>query len=77
MEKEIQNKRLKTNQRMIAIRLIDILQKKGISNQEFSIMMNKPLPVICKWLVGDYNFNLRLLTKIEAVLGEEILKIGR
>ncbi len=65
------------NNRKISVIIINILNQKGISIREFAIMMNKPLSEVSKWFVGNHNLNLKLISKIEAILGEEIMKIGK
>lgn len=57
----------------IATRIQKILEKKGWSQQDLAEKMGKQNSEISKWLTGTHNFTLRTLTKIEAVLGEDLI----
>lgn len=62
----------------ISMYLFLILKRKNISISEFSKMLQKPKPEIIRMVTGiNYKFNLKLIAKIESVLGEEIIQIEK
>lgn len=57
----------------IADQIFFILQKKGISQRELAKLLGKKESEISKWLTGLHNFTIKSISKIEAVLGEQII----
>ena len=57
----------------IAERLNEILIKKGMTQNELAKELGKSPSEVSKWLSGLHNFTLKSISKIEAILGEEIL----
>ncbi|MCX6272552.1 MAG: helix-turn-helix domain-containing protein [Bacteroidetes bacterium] len=56
-------------------RIYDILERKGLEQKVLAKSLNKYESEISKWLKGDHNFTIQTLSKIEAILGEEIIHI--
>lgn len=62
------------NRRMsLAARIDDILQLRGLTNQEFAFMMGKKPSEISRWLSGTHNFTTETLWEIERVLNIQLL----
>jgi transcriptional regulator with XRE-family HTH domain len=62
------------NRRMsLAARIDDILQARGLTNQEFAFMMGKKPSEISRWLSGTHNFTTETLWEIERVLNVQLL----
>lgn len=59
----------------ISDRIEEILKKKNISQREFADKLGKSESEISKWLSGTHNFTIKSITKIEAVLKDEIVKV--
>jgi transcriptional regulator with XRE-family HTH domain len=62
------------NRRMsLAARIDDVLQSRGLTNQEFAFMMGKKPSEISRWLSGTHNFTTETLWEIERVLNIQLL----
>lgn len=62
------------NRRMsLAARIDDVLQARGLTNQEFAFMMGKKPSEISRWLSGTHNFTTETLWEIERVLNIQLL----
>ena len=62
------------NRRMsLAARIDDVLQLRGLTNQEFAFMMGKKPSEISRWLSGTHNFTTETLWEIERVLNIQLL----
>lgn len=57
----------------IADQIIAILKAKGWSQKKLADALGKKESEISKWLSGTHNFTLRSLTKMEAILKEDIV----
>ncbi len=57
----------------IAVRIQKILEEKGWTQQDLAQALGKQNSEISKWLTGTHNFTLRTLTRIEEVLGEDLI----
>jgi transcriptional regulator with XRE-family HTH domain len=62
------------NRRMsLAAKIDDVLQSRGLTNQEFAFMMGKKPSEISRWLSGTHNFTTETLWEIERVLNIQLL----
>ena len=61
----------------IGDRIDEILKRKGWSQTEFAKAMGKRDSEISKWLGGGHNFTIATITKIEAILGEDIISVKK
>lgn len=59
----------------IVVRINDLLKKKGYTQKDLAVKMNKKPSEINKWLKGTHNLTLKTLAKLEAELGEPIILI--
>lgn len=59
----------------IIIRVKELMQEKGITQQDLAEKMGKKAPEVSKWLSGNHNFTLRSIARLEAELGEKILVV--
>ena len=57
----------------LAARIDDVLQARGLTNQEFAFMMGKKPSEISRWLSGTHNFTTETLWDIERVLNIQLL----
>ncbi|MDZ7896679.1 MAG: helix-turn-helix transcriptional regulator [Arcicella sp.] len=57
----------------LAARIDDVLQTRGLTNQEFAFMMGKKPSEISRWLSGTHNFTTETLWDIERVLNIQLL----
>ena len=57
----------------IASQINLILKQENLSQKELANRLGKKESEISKWLSGNHNFTLKSLSKIEAVLGQQIL----
>ena len=53
--------------------ILSILQKQGKTQKDLAELLGKKEPEISKWLSGTHNFTLKTITKIETVLGADIV----
>lgn len=59
----------------IVVRVNQLLKEKGFSQKDLADKLEKRPSEINKWLVGEHNFTLRSLAKLEAELGETIINV--
>lgn len=59
----------------IVVRVNQLLKEKGFSQKDLADKMEKRPSEINKWLVGEHNFTLRSLAKLEAELGDTIINV--
>lgn len=68
-----EDKLRRTQERMlIAARIADALNAKGITQKKFAKMMGKSESEISEWLSGDRNFTIDTLSDIKNCLGIEL-----
>lgn len=58
----------------IVVRINHILKKKGYTQKDLAVKMNKRPSEINKWLNSRHNFTLKTIAKLEAELGEPIIR---
>lgn len=61
----------------ITVRITEILSKRGLTQKELAVKMDKSPSEINKWLTGKHNFTLRSIVKLEAELDEKILFVPK
>jgi transcriptional regulator with XRE-family HTH domain len=59
----------------IVVRVNQLLKAKGFNQKDLAEKMEKRPSEINKWLVGEHNFTLRSLAKLEAELGDTIINV--
>ena len=59
----------------IANKIYEMLQKRGLKPADLARLLNKKPSEISKWLTGTHTFTTKTITKIETVLGEDIIHI--
>lgn len=59
----------------IADKIAHTLEKRGISQKEFSRMMGKSEGEVSRWVSGQHNFTLRTLAKISDVLNIKLIRV--
>jgi len=59
----------------IANKIHNMLQERGLKSSDLSRMLNKQPSEISKWLTGTHTFTTKTITKIETVLGEDIIHV--
>ncbi len=59
----------------IAARIDSLLEQKDWSGADLARTLDKSPSEISRWLSGTHNFTLETLAKLEAVLGEPILRV--
>ena len=59
----------------IADRIFELLKEKGMDQVTLAKSLGKYESEVSKWLAGEHNFTLQSLFKIEAVLGEDVIRI--
>jgi transcriptional regulator with XRE-family HTH domain len=59
----------------IVVRVQQLLKAKGFSQKDLADKLAKRPSEINKWLVGEHNFTLRSLAKLEAELGDTIINV--
>jgi transcriptional regulator with XRE-family HTH domain len=59
----------------IANKIYEMLEIRGLKAADLSRMLNKKPSEISKWLTGTHTFTTKTITKIETVLGEDIIHI--
>ena len=56
----------------ITDQILDILERKGMSQKEFAGLLGKSESEISKWMKGTHNFTEETIAKIELALGEAV-----
>ncbi len=59
----------------IANKIYEMLEERGLKAADLSRLLNKKPSEISKWLTGMHTFTTKTITKIETVLGEDIIHI--
>jgi len=59
----------------IANKIALLLESKGMKPADLALAMDKQRSEISKWLSGQHTFTTKTITKIEEVLGEDIIHI--
>lgn len=59
----------------IADRIIDILERKRLTQREFAKRLNKNESEISSWLTGTHTFTTKTLAKIEIALDQRIFEL--
>ncbi len=59
----------------IANKIHEMLEERGLKAADLARMLNKQPSEISKWLTGTHTFTTKTVTKIETVLGEDIIHI--
>ena len=61
----------------IVVRVNQLLNAKGYSQKDLADKLEKRPSEVNKWLIGEHNFTIRSLAKLEAELGEPIINVPR
>lgn len=59
----------------IVVRVNQLLKAKGFSQKDLADKLEKRPSEVNKWLIGEHNFTLRSLAKLEAELKEPIINV--
>jgi plasmid maintenance system antidote protein VapI len=59
----------------IANKIYEMLQERGLKSADLARLLNKKPSEISKWLTGTHTFTTKTITKIETVLGDDIIHI--
>jgi len=59
----------------ITMRIHELLNSKGMSQKDLAEKLNKRPSEISKWLNDGHNLTLKTISKIEAVLDEDIINV--
>ena len=59
----------------IANKIYEMMAKRDLKPADLARMLNKKPSEISKWLTGTHTFTTKTITKIENVLGEDIIHI--
>lgn len=59
----------------IADKIQELLKDRGLKPTDLARMLEKKPSEISKWLTGTHTFTTKTITKIETVLGEDIIHI--
>jgi transcriptional regulator with XRE-family HTH domain len=59
----------------IATKIHEMLEARGLKAVDLARMLQKKPSEISKWLTGTHTFTTKTITKIETVLGEDIIHI--
>ncbi|GGD17664.1 helix-turn-helix domain-containing protein [Flavobacterium orientale] len=59
----------------IVVRVNQLLKQSGFSQKDLAEKLEKRPSEINKWLIGEHNFTIRSLAKLEAELGEPIVNV--
>ena len=59
----------------IANKIHEMLEARGLKAADLARMLNKKPSEISKWLTGTHTFTTKTITKIETILGEDIIHI--
>lgn len=63
------------NRMMMAARIADAMEEKGISQIQLAKQLGKPHSMITLWLSGTQNFTIDTLSDIESALGTNLLHL--
>lgn len=61
----------------IVDRIHEILVKQGKEQKDLALLLGKRESEISKWMTGTHNFTMNTLSKIQAVLGESIIRVTK
>ncbi len=53
-----------------------ILERKGMSQKDLAVLLEKQPSEVSRWLTGLHNFEMKTLVKIEVALGEEVILVN-
>lgn len=56
-------------------RIQEILDEKGYTYKDLAASLDKTQPEVSKWINGSQNFTIKTLAKLQAALGEDIIKV--
>lgn len=59
----------------IATKIHEMLKERGFKPADLARMLDKKPSEISKWLTGTHTFTTKTITKIETVLGDDIIHI--
>jgi transcriptional regulator with XRE-family HTH domain len=59
----------------IANKIQEMLEERGLKAADLARMLKKTPSEISKWLTGTHTFTTKTITKIETILGEDIIHI--
>jgi transcriptional regulator with XRE-family HTH domain len=59
----------------IALEVLEHLEENGFSQKYFAAQMGVSAQVVSKWLKGGENFTLETISKLEAVLGFDLIEV--
>jgi transcriptional regulator with XRE-family HTH domain len=59
----------------IANKIHNMLKERGLKPADLARMLDKKPSEISKWLTGNHTFTTKTITKIETVLGDDIIHI--
>lgn len=59
----------------IANKIHEMLEERGLKAADLARMLKKTPSEISKWLTGTHTFTTKTITKIETILGEDIIHI--
>lgn len=71
------SRRMSSHSFAIATHISEILERKGWNKTDFAKAMGKKNAEISKWLSGQHNFTIATISKIETVLGEDIISVKK
>ena len=58
---------------MIANRIYDLLEQKGMSQKDLAQKLGKTETEVSRWLCGTHNLTLATIAKMSVALGEDLL----
>lgn len=59
----------------IANKIQELLQERGLKPADLARLLNKSSSEISKWLTGTHTFTTKTITRVETVLGADIIHI--
>lgn len=71
-----EDKRRTRDRMLIAVKIADVLESRGLSQKAFAKMMKKNESEISEWLSGNRNFTVDTLSDIGNCLGVDLLQIS-
>ena len=71
----VENRAWLRHSQMIAMRVLDEMENKGLTQKEFAQRVGCSQQYISRILKGKENFSIETISKIEAALGVSILEI--